>query len=472
MSAPRRVTALLALLTLFLSFPICARAEKPPLLYFYENYCESCSLEQAFLRDFGALTGQSAEGYACSFYDMQKGASRAALDAAIETYKIPEDKQRLPLLILDGVVYAGNTEIQRSLPQDFARDESSRESVVYYLYVSACESCARAAVVLDALPEQVRVQRGLFSFDSPVRVERINIGQNTPLALALFEEYRVPEDARIAPMAFVKDRYFAGANAIERGLASAVELGQAVGNALMTEAAPPLPPARIGPAALAGLVGGLNPCALSMLLLFLSLLLPLKKDAGRYAASFLLSKFITYLLIGTLLLSLLQAWNPSWLPRALKLFLSAYCIVLIVLNLSDAWAAHREAYGQVRNQLPRRVRGFLQSRIKDAMAAPGRLLPAVVSLGALVAVSEFLCAGQVYLATLLASLQHGSGVQRLLPLVSYCVGFIAPSAALCVVLLRGKAMFEVSEWVRGRMSLIKLLTALLFALVLAYVWYW
>jgi hypothetical protein len=209
-----------------------------------------------------------------------------------------------------------------------------------------------------------------------------------------------------------------------------------------------------------------------MLLLLLTMLSNLKANAALYAAVFLGTKFLTYLLIGTLFLGAFSAWNPAWLESAAKLALTVMSLVLIALNLRDAWMARRERYGEIKNQLPVALRRGLTGRIRSALEKPfGPLTLIVIALGAVVAAGEFLCAGQVYLATLLAAIQEGQGLGALWPvLVGYCLMFLAPSVAVSVAVARGQALFAVSEFVRRRMSAIKLITALFFLAILAYVW--
>ena len=85
----------------------------------------------------------------------------------------------------------------------------------------------------------------------------------------------------------------------------------------------------------AGFVGGLNPCALSMLLFFLMLILQFKKNLWKYALTFLGGKLLAYLAIGTVLLTVFQMWNPTWLSTAIKILLTIMAAILIVLNLND-----------------------------------------------------------------------------------------------------------------------------------------
>ena len=222
----------------------------------------------------------------------------------------------------------------------------------------------------------------------------------------------------------------------------------------------------------AGLVAGFNPCALSMLLFFLTLLLPLKKNTGLYASIYLASKFAMYLLIGTVLLTAFSAWNPTWLPLAAKLLLTVIGAVLVVMNLMDAWSAHREKYGQIKNQLPRGIRHFLHERIKRALEHPGRaLVPSIILLGLIVASSEFLCSGQLYLATLTAGLELGiEYLRQFMLLVVFCLAFLLPSVALTVLVIKGRDMFGLSDAMLRRMPVIKLATAIVMAAIIVIAW--
>ncbi len=462
---------LLACLVVLNLFAPALSEPKPELKYFFENYCGSCTPEEDFLKTFRDLTGKNSSDYACTFYNISHQNARKALDEAIAQYNIPKEKQLLPLLIMDGQVYAGQDAISAELPKDALAKEDTTDSVVYYLYVTACSSCAEAKKVLDTLPASVSLARGTYAFESRVEVIPINIGEETALALSLFESYRVPEDKRVAPIVFLKDRYLSGSEEIQRELPGALARGEAVGNRVTQTEKTGLPPLRLLSTLAAGLVGGLNPCALSMVLLLLSILVPLKKKAGRYALLFLASKFVCYLAIGTLLAGVLRAFDLNWLPMALKIFLTVYSAALILLNLWDAYAARREEYGQIRNQLPARIRRFLHHRIEGIAVDSKAMVPAIALLGVLVAASEFLCAGQVYLATLLSSLQSGAqAVRMFLMLVVYCLAFLVPSALLTALVIKGKTVMALSDWVRRRMTAIKLMTALFFAAVLLFLW--
>lgn len=348
-------------------------------------------------------------------------------------------------------------------------EESASE--ILYVYVTACESCARVGELLDKLPASLPLADG--SGETDVEVERLNLADDVGRVQALFEQYGVPEEDQIAPIVFLGTEYLSGAEAIEANLVEWITQGRAIAHLPASDAGE----SQADVSALswaatvaAGLVGGLNPCALSMLLLFLTTVMSVRERPGRYAAAFLASKFAVYLLIGTALLNALRAWNPSWLPMAAKWLLTLLGAGLIALNLMDAVAARREAFGQIRNQLPSGVRAFLHGRIR-AMLGGRFLLIAVVALGAIVAASEFLCAGQVYLATLLTAVQSDLSTLRwTLMLVVYCVAFLVPSIAITVLVVAGRNLISISDWLMEHMSAVKILTAVALAAMIVLAW--
>ena len=489
-----RVMALM--MALMLIWPIAAQCEaqsdasndspiaeatadaRPMLLYFFENYCDSCKPEQDFINTFPELTGKQISDYQYRYYNVRMSAGREAYEQALAQYDVPEDERYLPMAIVDGHVSAGSSRIEGGMPADFLENEST-DSVIYYLYSPSCEGCAAAKGTLDALPESLKVKRGMYEFDSRVELISVNIYEQLDTAKALFERYGVPEDEQTTPIVFLGDTYLRGAERINMMLNYMLENAQAVGTPLIAASPGKGAGSTAGADTLtwagtftAGLVAGFNPCALSMLLFFLTLLLPLKKHAGLYSSIYLMSKFVMYMLIGTVLLTAFSAWNPTWLPLFAKLLLTAIGGVLIVLNLWDAWSARREKYGQIRNQLPRGVRHFLHERIKRALEHPGRgLIPSIVLLGLIVAASEFLCSGQLYLATLTAGLEMGIGYMRqLMMLAVFCIAFLLPSIALTLLVIKGRDMFKLSDAMLRHMPAIKLATALVMAAIIAVAW--
>ena len=448
-------------------------ADKPAVYYFYENYCESCHPEDTFADEFRVLTGRSLADYSYACGNVAHAAGRALYERIVHELSVPEEKRLLPMMIIDGQIFAGSRSISGELPRLFLESGNGTESLVYYLYAPACESCAQAEQVLAELGSSITVKRGEYAFESALTVRKINIYEDTGTAQALFERYHVPDAQRVTPIVFARDRYFSGLSSITNALTLDLRTGGAIGTPLLAEDA--VPPAYAGSwieTALAGLIAGFNPCALSMLLFLLALLIGANMPVRRLTIAFLGAKLLTYLSIGFLLVRLFNALHFSRLPFVAKIILTVLCGVLIFANIRDAWLARRERYGELKNQLPVRLRRFLHRRIDKAVSDPGPWLTAsVCALGVIVASGEFLCAGQLYLASITAQLHAGIGGWRVLAmLLTFSAMFLLPSAVLSALVIQGRRVFDLSERLRAGMPLIKLATAFTMAVICLFIW--
>ncbi|GHV06622.1 hypothetical protein FACS189485_15450 [Spirochaetia bacterium] len=142
-------------------------------------------------------------------------------------------------------------------------------------------------------------------------------------------------------------------------------------------------------------------------------------------------------------------------------------LLLCVLNMMDFVNARRENYGAIKVQLPRALRRFNHTLIRRVMEGNTRfLMAAIFFLGIVISAGEFLCTGQIYLATILYLLRSDTGnfSLTLTAFLCYTLAAALPPALLVVFCHRGKQALALSEFTRRRMSLIKLANAFLFAL--------
>ena len=92
----------------------------------------------------------------------------------------------------------------------------------------------------------------------------------------------------------------------------------------------------------------------------------------------------------------------------------------------------------------------------------------VSALAVIVALSEFMCSGQIYLATLLSSIETGMTLRNFGYLLVYCFAFLLPSLIISILVVFGKSRTAISDWLLNRMFLIKVLNCMIFlALVIA-----
>jgi cytochrome c biogenesis protein CcdA len=96
----------------------------------------------------------------------------------------------------------------------------------------------------------------------------------------------------------------------------------------------------------------------------------------------------------------------------------------------------------------------------------GILTLASFTLGIVVSVGEFLCTGQIYLATIIMMIRNNPvfDLKTMEYFVLYGIALVTPLLVLCIILYKGREMFQVSEKMRENMPWIKLANALLFLL--------
>lgn len=234
----RRLMACLMMVLMsvcFFSHALCENeAPGREVLYFFENYCESCNPEEDFKAYFRSLTGVSLDACDYRAYNTVKSSGQKALSEAAQKYGL--EKTSVPMVIADGIAYYGAGEMDEALVVDALSWGETTDSVIVLLTVPMCESCLRAAKTLKQLPETVILKRGNHEIESVVIPQIIDITEQPALAAALFDAYSVPEEKRIAPSVFYADTCLNGADEIEKRLIAEVALGWAQGGVkLLTE---------------------------------------------------------------------------------------------------------------------------------------------------------------------------------------------------------------------------------------------
>ncbi len=203
-------------------------------------------------------------------------------------------------------------------------------------------------------------------------------------------------------------------------------------------------------------------------LLFFSLIAALPKGCLRYGLGFLTGKFLAYVLLG-----LAAAGAISFIPfetfvifrKGLNAVLLAACLFLAYGNFRDCFYAFRGEYGKIKMQLPGKLRKWNDKLVKRMAGNSGRkaFLLLVFGGGMVIALGEFFCTGQIYLASILQWMQsaQNSGVP-VTALVLYSAALCLPAFILLVLIVRGRsALFLVDRNLKG-MPLVKLCNGILF----------
>ncbi|MEI6832190.1 MAG: hypothetical protein WCK61_05740 [Candidatus Omnitrophota bacterium] len=235
----------------------------------------------------------------------------------------------------------------------------------------------------------------------------------------------------------------------------------------------------------AGLQDGVNPCAFTVIVFFISFLTMQgyrKREVLLIGLTFIAAVFLTYLLIGLGIFNFLYSLKTTLiLSKTLTIVIGAFSIILGFFALYDfiKFKISNDPEGQVL-QLPGAIKKRIQAivgffhrkdRSADAKAAPHifKLILSAIISGFLVTLLETVCTGQLYLPTIAYILKATQfKFEAFLYLLLYNVMFILPLILIFILALFGVTSTQFAEFLKKHLAMIKLLMALLF-LVLGFV---
>ena len=373
----------------------------------------------------------------------------------------PKPKAVLNLTIL----FAG---IFLFFPPFRAFAEENKSNIVYF-YLTGCASCEKANELLKEGEGKLTVDR-----------YNANMGNGAALFQAYCDKYNVPEDQRIIPAVFAGSEYFIGYESIAKGLEGYIITANYKTELLSSTEYTDALIKRFGSfnllgAVITGILNGLNPCSLSILILLATLITARELKIMQYGISYCTGKLLAYFGIGTVFFTFFSGIGVEKYLFGYRLIMTAVCIFFIVFNFTDFLAARREDYGRIRLQLPVKLKGLNFDLIKHFGAVKNKtvLLGVCFTAGAITSVGEFFCTGQIYVATILSMIHNipSNRSRALLFLFLYCVGFILPFLTVTLALHKGAEYFDVSDFIRRHTPHIKLFNMVIFIGILIFVWF-
>jgi glutaredoxin len=211
-----------------------AYADSPAVRYFYQKNCESCNPQTAFYDEFNRLTGKDLSRYSYEAWDVDRPQGMKELEAALNAFGTDLQNVKLPVLIFENRLYMGQDQIRKELPAYVVESGGDTDSFFYFVSVTGCESCEKVERMLKDLPQTIHISRGDYTFHSPVRYAYVNLLNESELAAALFDAYRVEEGKRTAPVIFAGDTYYQGEEMIRSFLKYSLPAGKAVGTPVVS----------------------------------------------------------------------------------------------------------------------------------------------------------------------------------------------------------------------------------------------
>jgi cytochrome c biogenesis protein CcdA len=211
---------------------------------------------------------------------------------------------------------------------------------------------------------------------------------------------------------------------------------------------------------LAGLVDGVNPCAIATMIFLISFLAVQKRKRSEMlviSMTFTAAVFMTYLLLGIgafKALSLLSAYH--WIASAVRWTAVAFAALVAVICFRDAivYAVTGRAK-DVKIQLSPTMKSRIHKTISGNLSTSSLFIGTLVT-GFLVTLLEAVCTGQVYLPTIiLMTRAEGLRLTGWLYLVYYNLLFVIPLLIIMVLAYFGLRWDELSRATRKRLPLLK-----------------
>ena len=231
----------------------------------------------------------------------------------------------------------------------------------------------------------------------------------------------------------------------------------------------------------AGLTDGINPCAFTVIVFFISYLALQgyrKLELIIIGLSFIFAVFLTYLLIGLGIFNFLYRLEGFWLlTRIFNISIGIFSLILGIFAIYDLlnFRKTQDTEGQLL-QLPKAVKNQIHSVIgmhyrktketgaeKTIASRLARLVLSALITGFLVSILEAVCTGQLYLPTITFILKTTPlKWKAFMYLVTYNIMFIIPLFIIFLLALFGVTSTQFAQFIKKHMVSIKVLMAGLF----------
>ncbi len=360
------------------------------------------------------------------------------------------------------------------IPHAPTEEEKNSQKIIYgaFFYTHGCLDCEGEKAALKEWASKVPDLR-IGTFD-------LTKEKNKTIDEALFQIYHMPESKRGIVKLYIGEDYISADDFRYESFQKMVSKYQGKG-------APP-PWEKVSQEALktgeqriierfrkfglstvlvAGLIDGLNPCAFATIVFLVSYLAFLGKKSREillYGIIFTFGVFIAYLIAGMgLMAGFRQLSGFPLITKGIYLVIALFAFVLGIISFYDYILYRRGQGAKMKLQLPmalkKRIHGIIRKQTRSSRAG----FIATFILGFIIAGTEVVCTGQLYLPTI--------GYIMTIPklrayaffnLVLYNIMFIIPLVGIFVAAFYGVTSEKMALVTKEHTGTVKLLTAILF----------
>lgn len=226
----------------------------------------------------------------------------------------------------------------------------------------------------------------------------------------------------------------------------------------------------------AGLVDGINPCAFTVIVFFVSFLSFMgykRREMVVIGISYILAVFLTYLTLGFGLFKALYGLKLFYMvSKFIYVAIGGLSLFLGCLAVND-YLRYRKSGNtdEMALQMPRAIKNRIHALVgsyyrKDKKSQGRAMLGLALSallVGFMVSLLEAVCTGQLYLPTIIFVLKEGAlRVRALFYLILYNLMFIIPLIIVLILALTGMSSKHFEAFGRRHMGFIKIVMAVVF----------
>lgn len=228
------------------------------------------------------------------------------------------------------------------------------------------------------------------------------------------------------------------------------------------------------PIFLAGLVDGINPCAFTTLLFFMSYLGLRGGSRKRIALAgltFASGVFLAYFLLGLGLVNTLRMGNQlAGLRLGLKFVVTGLTSWFCILSIRDVYLLRKGQSSAMALKLPEALRTKIDGAIRKSMKSKA-FYTGLFGTGVVVSILELACTGQVYFPAISFMVQSDASWLGIGSLILYNLAFITPLLTVLILVLLGLRQEVLRKFFMHHLGVTKLALAAVFAVLALSVWF-
>lgn len=208
----------------------------------------------------------------------------------------------------------------------------------------------------------------------------------------------------------------------------------------------------LGTIVVTALIDSINPCAIGVLILMMSVLMGNKKSSGRIlllGSVYIFSVAAVYFAAG---LGLIYIFS------SIPLYLTEYISITVGLIIIGAGLLEIKDYFWYGKGFSLQIPAVFTTKIHKI--SKKTTIPGVILLGAFVSAVELPCTGAPYLA-IVTLLSQYFDFTALLLLILYNILFVSPLIVILVMVVGGAKLYKVKKWKQDYKGIMRLMIGLL-----------